>query len=127
MSIKATISETEEKILIHMEGGLTYECSRSLREKLSELAKNFTVGPIYLNLKDVDFVGSSGIGQFVESVKMMTQINPDVKIIESSPEFKKVFKLYGLSETVYEATQVPVETPNTPLSTDNVFIFKGES
>lgn len=98
MSIKAQVrTDALGNITIHMEGGLDYINSSSLRSKLSELATENPHSEIVLNLNALDFVGSSGIGHFVETLNALNAKKDQIKLTNVSSEFMKVFKLYNLN------------------------------
>ena len=51
---------------------------------------------ITIDLHNLDFVGSSGIGHFVETLKILQKKKSDIKLSNVKTEFLKVFKLYDL-------------------------------
>jgi anti-sigma B factor antagonist len=100
MSLVAKMKrDSQGNIVVHMQGDLNYEHSIPLRDELQSLIRQHPNTPISIDLSQVDFVGSSGIGHFVETLKL-------IKIDQRSPislegvqkEFIKVFKLYGMEE-----------------------------
>ena len=67
-------------------------------------------------MQNVDFVGSSGIGQFVETLKIVNKNRTKVKLSNVRSEFLKSFQLYKLSEQdlknmVNDFESDPVEGP----------------
>ena len=58
-------------ITVHMEGGLDYENSLPLKRELEEMVKQNPTSTITIDLNRLDFVGSSGIGFFVETIKVL--------------------------------------------------------
>ena len=72
MSIKAKLhTDARGNIIVNMEGGLDYENTAPLRKELSELSQENPQSTITLDMNSVDFVGSSGIGHFVETIKAL--------------------------------------------------------
>ena len=49
-------------------------------------------------MQNVDFVGSSDIGQFVETLKIVNEKRTKVKLRNVRSEFIKSFQLYELTE-----------------------------
>jgi anti-sigma B factor antagonist len=97
MSLKANIyTDSNGDILVHMSGGLDYETTAPIDLELKELARTNPRCTIILDLHHVDFVGSSGIGQFVETLNFLGSKTQKLKLINVKPEFQKVFKLYQL-------------------------------
>lgn len=102
MSIKANIlRDALGNITVQMQGDLDYEHSNPLREELVELAKQNPQARITVDLGGIDFVGSSGICHFVETVQAIN-VEKDaynkMTLSNVSLEFKKIFRLYEIDE-----------------------------
>jgi len=70
MSIKANIlRDAMGNITVQMQGDLDYEHSTPLRDELNSLATDNPNSRITVDLGGIDFVGSSGICHFVETVQ----------------------------------------------------------
>jgi anti-sigma B factor antagonist len=102
MSMKANIlRDAMGNITVQMQGDLDYEHSMPLREQLNELSTENPQSRITVDLGGIDFVGSSGICHFVETVQLInTKKNYYNKMSLSnvSLEFKKIFRLYSIDE-----------------------------
>jgi anti-anti-sigma factor len=97
--MKARINSNAESIIISLDGKVDYETQDEVceiintaikRNKKDQAAKN-----IVLNLKNLEFVGSSGITQFVQSLKAIhhdTDITPKYCGVRS--EFQKIIKAF---------------------------------
>ncbi len=97
MSMKAQINaDTFGNIIVHVKGGLDFESTVPLRDELEELVQANPQSTITIDMHNLDFVGSSGIGHFVETLKLLQNKNQKVKLSNVKTEFKKVFKLYNL-------------------------------
>lgn len=93
------IRDAQGNIVIHMQGDLNYEHSIPLRQELQSLAVKHPNARITIDLGAIDFVGSSGICHFVETLKILKQNNNRVIALNNvTLEFAKVFKLYGLED-----------------------------
>jgi len=97
MSIKANINtDSHGNIIFHMQGRLTFEINLPFRQELMSLLDQFPSSLVTLDFQQIDFVGSSGIGIFVETINLVNKEKIRVKLINVQEEFTKVFKLYGL-------------------------------
>ena len=97
MSMKARVrTDASGNITIHIEGGLNYENSIPFRKELEALTEENPMSQITLDLDSLDFVGSSGIGLFVETLKTINQKKDQIRLCNVKSEFLKVFKLYDL-------------------------------
>ncbi len=95
MAMKAQIrTDSQGNITVHMNGGLDYENSLPLRNELQELSENNPASTITLDMNALDFVGSSGIGIFVETLQILNRNKAQIKLSNVKTEFLKVFKLY---------------------------------
>lgn len=96
MAMKAQIrTDSQGNITIHMNGGLDYENSLPLRLELQELTTQNPASTITLDMHSLDFVGSSGIGTFVETLQILNKNKSQIKLSNVKTEFMKVFKLYN--------------------------------
>jgi anti-sigma B factor antagonist len=96
MAMKAQIhTDSAGNIIVHMSGGLDYENSLPLRQELQELSIKNPASTITLDLNSLDFVGSSGIGIFVETLHILNKNKSQIKLSNVKTEFMKVFKLYN--------------------------------
>ena len=105
MSMQAKmIRDAQGNIVIHMQGDLNYEHSIPLRQELQTLAVKHPNARITIDLGAIDFVGSSGICHFVETLKMIKENNNRIINLDNVKlEFVKVFRLYGLDEAQHLA------------------------
>ena len=81
-------------ITIHIEGGLDYENYVYLKKELEEITVQNPGSMVTLDLHKMDFVGSSGIGLFVETLRLLNKKHNKVRLTNVKKEFLKVFKLY---------------------------------
>lgn len=96
MAMKAQIrTDSQGNITIHMNGGLDYENSLPLRQELQVLTLQNPASTITLDMHSLDFVGSSGIGLFVETLQILNKNKSQIKLSNVKTEFIKVFKLYN--------------------------------
>ena len=96
MAMKAQIhTDSQGNIIVHMSGGLDYENSLPLRLELQELSMKNPASTITLDMHSLDFVGSSGIGIFVETLHILNKNKSKIKLSNVKTEFLKVFKLYN--------------------------------
>src|SRR5665647_2819041 len=103
MSMKANVlRDANGNIIVHMQGDLSYDNGQPLRIELQSIANSNPHSKITLDLSAIDFVGSSGICHFVETVKYLKETKKsNINLANVKPEFLKVFKLYSLNEADY--------------------------
>jgi anti-sigma B factor antagonist len=115
MSMKANIlRDANGNIIVHMQGDLNYDHSIPLRNELQSIATNNPLSNITIDLGAIDFVGSSGICQFVETVKNLKESRKaNVHLSNVKPEFLKIFRLYSLNEADYVAELMNFDNDET--------------
>jgi anti-sigma B factor antagonist len=115
MSMKANIlRDANGNIIVHMQGDLNYDHSLPLRNELQNIADSNPNSKITIDLGAIDFVGSSGICHFVETVKFMKEgRNAMVNLTNVKPEFLKIFRLLSLNEADYVAELMNFDTDET--------------
>jgi anti-sigma B factor antagonist len=115
MSMKANIlRDANGNIIVHMQGDLNYDHSIPLRNELQAIASNNPLSNITIDLGAIDFVGSSGICQFVETVKHLKETRKaNVNLSNVKPEFLKIFRLYSLNEADYVAELMNFDNDET--------------
>jgi anti-sigma B factor antagonist len=115
MSMKANVlRDAHGNIIVHMQGDLNYDHSLPLRNELENIARRNPNSRITIDLGAIDFVGSSGICHFVETLKFLKETQKsDINLSNVKPEFIKLFKLYSLNEADYVAELMNFDTDDT--------------
>jgi anti-anti-sigma factor len=96
--MKTEIRKNGDTIIVSMTGVLDFETHVPLREDLSRIirqTKTDTTAKIIFNLENLEFVGSSGISSFVQTLKEFnssTTSKPAYCNVKS--EFKRVIKAF---------------------------------
>ena len=99
--MKARIKNTNESIIISLDGKVDYETQDEVCNLINRTVSqnqgrtDQSAKKIVLNLKELEFVGSSGITQFVQSLKAIHQQSDIVpKYCGVRSEFKKIMKAF---------------------------------
>ena len=115
MSMKANIlRDANGNIIVHMQGDLNYDHSLPLRNELQNIANSNPNSNITIDLGAIDFVGSSGICHFVETIKYLKENRKaGLNLSNVKPEFLKIFRLYSLNEADYVAELMNFDNDET--------------
>lgn len=98
MELKANIrTDSMGNITVFMRGGLDYEDTPHLQRQLQSLARTNPASKITIDLGQVSFVGSSGIGPFWQTIKSLNERKDQIRLTNVRSEFLKVFQLYSQS------------------------------
>lgn len=115
MSMKANVlRDANGNIIVHMQGDLNYDHSLPLRQELQTIANSNPNAKMTIDLGAIDFVGSSGICHFVETVKIIKESRKaNVNLTNVKPEFLKIFKLLSMKEADYVAELMDFDNDET--------------
>ena len=117
MSLKANVlRDARGNITVHMEGDLNYDHSIPVREQISKIVNENPKALITIDLGGVDFVGSSGICHFVETIQTINRDKAEyekVRVSNITKEFKKVFRLYTMEEADFFWDEFDMESDET--------------
>ncbi len=115
MSMKANVMrDANGNIIVHMQGDLNYDHSLPLRNELESIANSNPNSTITIDIGAIDFVGSSGICHFVETIKFLKENRKrNVSLSNVKPEFIKIFKLYSLNQADYVAELIQFDNDET--------------
>jgi anti-sigma B factor antagonist len=108
------LRDANGNIIIHMQGDLNYDHSLPLRSELTNLAQSNPHSKITIDIGAIDFVGSSGICHFVETVKILKEEGKhNIGLSNVKPEFLRIFKLYSINEADYVAELMDFDNDET--------------
>lgn len=112
MTLKASIhTDSTGNYTIQMRGNLNYENNDYLSAEVKAIIKKNPDSKITLDLYFLDFVGSSGISNFVKLVNDLNKPSVRVYLANVKSEFMKVFKLYEVWEVEKVITDIYNPTP----------------
>jgi anti-anti-sigma factor len=102
-SMKTQVKKDGDTIIVSMDGKLDYETNVPLRDNLSRIIKDAktdsTPKKIILNLEKLEFVGSSGISGFVQTLKEFNNAAPSrPRYCNVRSEFQRVMKAFDEEE-----------------------------
>lgn len=98
MGMKARLrTDSSGNITVHVEGGIEFETGNPFRKQLGTLLKENPSSSITIDMNRLDFVGSSGISHFVETLRILDQKTKRVYLSNVKSEFRRVFKLYDFN------------------------------
>lgn len=97
--MKTEIKKQGDTIVVSMDGKLDFETSAPLREHLDKLltrsSSDAAPKKIIMNLEGLEFVGSSGISSFVQTLKDFNASAPSrPRYCNVKSEFRRVIKAF---------------------------------
>lgn len=99
MNIKIDKQQNDEVVVVKVAGEIDAFTAPKLREELAALADGKSK-VITVNLKDVSYLDSTGLGVFVGLFKQVKTIDGELRLIEMSDRLKRLFEITGLSHVM---------------------------
>ncbi|MFK9091508.1 anti-sigma factor antagonist [Bacillus salipaludis] len=96
MNIRIDKQQNDRGIVVLVTGEIDAFTAPKLREELLPLAEGKNQ-LITVNLKDVSYLDSTGLGVFVGLFKQLKKNDGELKLVELSERLKRLFKITGLS------------------------------
>lgn len=102
--MKAIIKKQGDTTIVSMDGKLDYETQEPFREQMAKFCRqnrtDSVATKIIFNLENLEFVGSSGISAFIQTLKdfnSQAQSRPRYAHVKS--EFKRIIKAFDEEES----------------------------
>lgn len=101
----------KDYLIVKLKGELDHHTSEDARKKIDGQYLNNNLLNIVLDLRELNFMDSSGIGLIMGRYKNCTNKNGKVSIVSTSPYINRMLKMSGLLklvnvyETIEEATR----------------------
>lgn len=96
--MKTNFKKIGDTVVVSMDGRLNYEIQEPLKEDLYKLVENTKKGDsvpqkIIFNLENLEFVGSSGISTFIQTLKELSnRASTKPRYCNVKSEFKRIIK-----------------------------------
>lgn len=90
----------KDVLLVRLAGELD-QCSASgIRRDLDQLLRDLRVRHLVIDLKDMPFMDSSGLGVILGRYRMMRERGGTVSLMHLSPQVKRVYDLSGMARII---------------------------
>jgi anti-sigma B factor antagonist len=96
--------ETKDQYILHVNGELDLSVVPQLRSAL-ELVMNKTDKALVLNLKQLKYIDSTGIGIIVSVLKLRDELNAPFFVRDIPAAIRRLFDLTGISRYLIEGTE----------------------
>jgi anti-anti-sigma factor len=103
--MKAKIKKIGDTVVVCMDGRIDYDTNEPLKKRLSDLSKQISrknqdsVSKVIFNFEKLEFVGSSGISSFVQTLREFNlKATTKPRYCNVRSEFKKVIRAFDEEE-----------------------------
>ncbi len=92
--MKAKIRQVNDCTVVELSGFIDYETLSPLTRQLQEIYRSNEASKVVINMRGLNFVGSSGISTFVKSLGVFNRLRMKPSYCGLKKEFHRMFKLF---------------------------------
>ncbi|MGE8204394.1 anti-sigma F factor antagonist [Heyndrickxia sp. NPDC080065] len=100
MSLTIDLEVKKDVLCIRLKGELDHHSAESLRKSASQAIEKFQINHLVLNLGQLSFMDSSGLGVVLGRYKQIKQKNGEMIVCAISPAVKRLFEMSGLFKII---------------------------
>ncbi|GHI01446.1 anti-sigma F factor antagonist [Neobacillus kokaensis] len=100
MSLTIEIETKHDVLCIRLSGELDHHTADELREKVTAVIEREEIRHIVLNLEQLSFMDSSGLGVILGRYKQIKQVHGEMVVCAISPAIKRLFDMSGLFKII---------------------------
>lgn len=100
MHLKSTFIVKEDVLIVRLKGDLDHHGAEQLRDKWKEEMYNNAIRHVILNLEDISFMDSSGLGVVLGRYKEVLQLGGEMIVCSLNPSIERLFDMSGLFKIV---------------------------
>jgi stage II sporulation protein AA (anti-sigma F factor antagonist) len=94
--LKITTEIKQRVLIVRVEGELDMHVADMFRTTVEEALEKAGVKNLILNLANVTFIDSSGLGVILGRYKRISQLGGKMSAVQLQPQVEKIFELSGL-------------------------------
>lgn len=112
MGLTSIFEVKEDVLIVRLSGELDHHEAEKLRSKWQNILYENPVKHVIVNLKQVTFMDSSGIGVILGRYKEVVQLGGKMIVCSVTPSIKRLFEMSGLFKIVHleESEQFALST-----------------
>ncbi len=100
MSLTIDMELIEDVLCIRLGGELDHHTADDLRRQITKKIEDYDIRHIVLNLGDLSFMDSSGLGVILGRYKQIKQDHGEIVVCELSPVIQRLFEMSGLFKII---------------------------
>lgn len=100
MSLTIELEIKQNVLCIRLSGELDHHTADELREQVSSTIERNGIHHIILNLEQLNFMDSSGLGVILGRYKQIKQVNGEMIVCAISPAIHRLFDMSGLFKII---------------------------
>ncbi|MBM7701655.1 anti-sigma F factor antagonist [Metabacillus iocasae] len=100
MSLSVDLELKQDVLLVRLGGELDHHTADHLRQKITEVLEQGSVHHILLNLENLTFMDSSGLGVILGRYKQIRNNGGEMVVCSISPSIERLFDMSGLFKII---------------------------
>lgn len=100
MSLEIDIHVKQNVLCVRLSGELDHHAAESLRHEVNQYLEKSNVKHLMLNLQELIFMDSSGLGVVLGRYKQIKQLGGEMVICGISPSVRRLFDMSGLFKII---------------------------
>ncbi|MFB6465935.1 anti-sigma F factor antagonist [Cytobacillus sp. Hz8] len=100
MSLNIHLETKEDVLCIRLSGELDHHSADLLREQATNIIENEKIRHIVLNLENLTFMDSSGLGVILGRYKQIQPLQGEMVVCAISPSIQRLFDMSGLFKII---------------------------
>ena len=103
MALEAEFKVEEDVLIVRLQGELDHHEAEQLRERWKDEIYHHSVKHVLLNLRDITFMDSSGLGVVLGRYKEVLQLGGQFVVCSITAPIERLFEMSGLFKIVKQA------------------------
>ncbi|MDQ0269309.1 anti-sigma F factor antagonist [Cytobacillus purgationiresistens] len=100
MSLSINLEVKHDVLCVRLSGELDHHSADELRAQATKAIEEFDIHHIVLNLEQLSFMDSSGLGVILGRYKQVKQMNGEMVVCAISPAVQRLFDMSGLFKII---------------------------
>lgn len=100
MSLNIDLEVKNDVLCIRLSGELDHHAAEDLRELATNAIEKYNIRHILLNLEQLSFMDSSGLGVILGRYKQIKQLHGEMVVCAISPAIQRLFDMSGLFKII---------------------------
>ncbi len=92
------LKKLDNTVIIYLEGRLDVHLSADIEKEINKLIESDPASSLLLNLKDVEYMSSSGLRIFVSTMRILKESNRKLVLCNMNNAVKKIFEVVELTD-----------------------------
>jgi stage II sporulation protein AA (anti-sigma F factor antagonist) len=100
LSLRVDLEVKQQVLCIRLEGELDHHTAENLRDRVTTALNQHPIRHILLNLSQLEFMDSSGLGVILGRYKEVSSIGGEMVVCSISAPVKRLFEMSGLFKII---------------------------